>query len=76
MVTRRTRNLNVMYRILNALACMMYYRCGVLQEGDRVLAINGLYLDGRTMDEVNALIRESAVKMLLLVEFDVAGLTL
>lgn len=52
---------------------MIRYRCGVLQEGDRVLAINGQYLEGRTMDEIREMIEESGVKMLLLVEFNVAG---
>jgi hypothetical protein len=51
----------------------MFFRCGVLQEGDRVLAINGQYLDGRTMDDIQDYIKDSGIKMLLLVEFNVAG---
>jgi C-terminal processing protease CtpA/Prc len=47
-------------------------RCGVIQEGDHILAINGQYLEGRTMEEVEAFIAESPVKMLLLIEFRVA----
>jgi hypothetical protein len=50
-------------------------RCGVLQEGDHILAINGQYLEGRTIDEVEQFIAESPVKMLLTVEFRVAGMT-
>ena len=50
------------------------YRCGVIQEGDRVIAINGQYLEGRTMDEIYGFIAESPVKMLLTVEFRVAGM--
>jgi hypothetical protein len=49
------------------------HRCGVLQEGDHILAINGQYLEGRTIEEVEQFIAESPVKMLLLVEFRVAG---
>jgi len=52
------------------------YRCGVIQEGDRVIAINGQYLEGRTMDEIYGFIAESPVKMLLTVEFRVAGMYL
>lgn len=52
---------------------MICFRCGVLQEGDRVLAINGQYLEGRTMDEVREMTEESGVKMLLFMEFNVAG---
>ena len=51
-------------------------RCGVLQEGDHILAINGQYLEGRTVEEVEQFIAESPVKMLLLVEFRVAGIML
>jgi len=45
----------------------------VLQEGDHILAINGQYLEGRTVEEVEQFIAESPVKMLLLVEYRVAG---
>ncbi|XP_059153790.1 glutamate receptor-interacting protein 2-like [Physella acuta] len=46
-------------------------KCGVLQEGDRVLAINGVETTGHTLEEVNHLLRESRPRCLLLVEFDV-----
>jgi len=48
----------------------------VLQEGDRVLAINGLYLESHNMKQVQKIINDSGVKMLLLVEFNVAGTTM
>ena len=51
-----------------------FNRCGVIQEGDRIIAINGQYLEGRTMDEIYGFIAESPVKMLLTVEFRVAGI--
>jgi len=47
----------------------------VIQEGDRIIAINGQYLEGRTMDEIYGFIAESPVKMLLTVEFRVAGMS-
>jgi len=50
-------------------------RCGVIQEGDRIIAVNGQCLEGRTMDEVYAFIAESPVKMILTVEFRVAGMS-
>ena len=49
-------------------------RCGVIQEADRILAINGQYLEGRTMEEIYGFIAESSVKMILTVEFRVAGM--
>ena len=47
-------------------------RCGILQEGDRVLAINGEYLENRTLDEVNGFLKDSRSKVTLHIEFDVA----
>lgn len=47
-------------------------RCGVLQEGDRVLAINGQFLENRTMEEVNLMLARSVNKITLHIEFDVA----
>ena len=49
-------------------------RCGVLQEGDRVLAINGQYLENKTLDEANQILTESANTITLYIEFDVAGM--
>jgi len=49
-------------------------RCGVIQEADRILAINGQYLESRTMEEIYGFIAESSVKMILTVEFRVAGM--
>jgi len=46
----------------------------VIQEGDRIIAINGQYLEGRTMDEVYGFIDEFPVKMLLTIDFRVAGM--
>ena len=57
------------YLVLNDLN-----RCGVIQEGDRIIAINGQYLEGRTMEEIYGFIAESPVKMILTVEFRVAGM--
>ncbi|KAM4821091.1 glutamate receptor-interacting protein 2 isoform 2-T2 [Thomomys bottae] len=49
-------------------------RCGLLQVGDRVLAINGIATEEGTMEEANQLLRDAALarKVLLEVEFDVA----
>ena len=49
-------------------------RCGVLQEGDRVLAINGQYLENKTLHEANQILTESANTITLYIEFDVAGM--
>ena len=62
------------YNILSNICCFcLIYRCGVIQEGDRIIAVNGQYLEGRTMDEIYGFIAESPVKMILTVEFRVAG---
>jgi C-terminal processing protease CtpA/Prc len=49
------------------------FRCGVIQEGDRILAINDMSLENKTLEEANTLLKESGIKVLLQVEFDVAG---
>lgn len=51
------------------------FRCGLLQVGDRVLAINGIATEDGTMEEANQLLRDAALahKVVLEVEFDVAG---
>ena len=54
--------------------CIWLHRCGLLQEGDRVLAINGQYVEGHTMDDVQEFIRDSRVKMIVSTEFNVAGM--
>ena len=48
-------------------------RCGLLQEGDRVLAINGWSLKARTLRDVNDMIAMSRRHLTLRIEFDVAG---
>ncbi|XP_071816235.1 glutamate receptor-interacting protein 2-like isoform X3 [Apostichopus japonicus] len=47
-------------------------RCGVLQPGDRILAINGRYTEEMTSDEASHLLRESGQQCVLDVEFDIA----
>ncbi|KAM6162699.1 glutamate receptor-interacting protein 2 [Erethizon dorsatum] len=49
-------------------------RCGLLQVGDRVLAINGVATEDGTMEEANQLLRDAALahRVVLEVEFDVA----
>ncbi|XP_060017053.1 glutamate receptor-interacting protein 2 isoform X5 [Lagenorhynchus albirostris] len=49
-------------------------RCGLLQVGDRILAINGVATEDGTMEEANQLLRDAALahKVVLEVEFDVA----
>lgn len=51
-------------------------RCGILQIGDRVLAINGIPTEDSTFDEANQLLRDSSItsKVTLEIEFDVAGM--
>ena len=50
-----------------------FSRCGVLQEGDRILSINGQYLENKTLDEANQILTESSNTVTLHIEFDVAG---
>lgn len=54
---------------------MLCIRCGILQIGDRVLAINGIPTEDSTFDEANQLLRDSSItsKVTLEIEFDVAG---
>nr|XP_021137183.1 glutamate receptor-interacting protein 1 isoform X8 [Columba livia] len=49
-------------------------RCGVLQIGDRIVAINGIPTEDNTFDEANQLLRDSSItnKVTLEIEFDVA----
>ncbi|XP_063303128.1 glutamate receptor-interacting protein 1 isoform X11 [Pelobates fuscus] len=49
-------------------------RCGVLQVGDRVIAINGVQTEDSTFEEANQLLRDSTIagKVTLEIEFDVA----
>uniref|UniRef100_A0ABI7XG55 PDZ domain-containing protein n=1 Tax=Felis catus TaxID=9685 RepID=A0ABI7XG55_FELCA len=49
-------------------------RCGVLQIGDRVIAINGIPTEDSTFEEANQLLRDSSItsKVTLEIEFDVA----
>ncbi|XP_012666034.1 glutamate receptor-interacting protein 1 isoform X2 [Otolemur garnettii] len=49
-------------------------RCGVLQIGDRVVAINGVPTEDSTFEEANQLLRDSSItsKVTLEIEFDVA----
>ncbi|KAI5234928.1 Glutamate Receptor-Interacting Protein 1 [Manis pentadactyla] len=49
-------------------------RCGVLQIGDRVMAINGIPTEESTFEEANQLLRDSSItsKVTLEIEFDVA----
>ena len=56
-------------------ACLLALlaRCGLLQEGDRVLAINGWSLKARTMRDVTEMIAMSRRHLTLRIEFDVAG---
>ncbi|XP_040346362.1 glutamate receptor-interacting protein 1 [Herpailurus yagouaroundi] len=51
-------------------------RCGVLQIGDRVIAINGIPTEDSTFEEANQLLRDSSItsKVTLEIEFDVAGM--
>jgi len=47
--------------------------CGLLQDGDRILAINGQSTHGRSLREITDLIQKSVDQLNLLIEFDVAG---
>ncbi|XP_022240869.1 glutamate receptor-interacting protein 2-like isoform X2 [Limulus polyphemus] len=47
-------------------------RTGVLHVGDRVLAVNGLSTQGRTVEEVTKLLQRSRPRITLDIEFDVA----
>lgn len=60
------------------LTCGSTFRCGVLQIGDRVMAINGIPTEDSTFEEASQLLRDSSItsKVTLEVEFDVAGTTI
>ncbi|XP_040265420.1 glutamate receptor-interacting protein 1 isoform X9 [Bufo bufo] len=49
-------------------------RCGVIQVGDRVMAINGVQTEDSTFEEANQLLRDATIagKVTLEIEFDVA----
>lgn len=49
-------------------------RCGVIQEGDRVLVVNNIDIINQSAEEVNQLIRDHRHRCDLTVEFDVAGI--
>ncbi len=49
------------------------FRTGVLQPGDRVLAVNGQQLEGMTLEDARSIIKESHNQVHLEIEFDVAG---
>lgn len=49
------------------------FRCGVIQEGDRVLSINGIGVIGCSLAECKQLLNHTGAKCLLDVAFDVAG---
>lgn len=70
---RQTEN-NLLY--LQPLPCVSKFRCGVLQIGDRVMAINGIPTEDSTFEEANQLLRDSSItsKVTLEIEFDVAGM--
>ena len=44
-----------------------------MQEGDRILTINGVDLEDKTLEEVNQLLRDSRPRCMMEIEFDVAG---
>ena len=47
--------------------------CGQLQNGDRVLSINGMSLDGATLQQAVKFVQEADEQLTMEVEFDVAG---
>jgi C-terminal processing protease CtpA/Prc len=51
------------------------YQCrsGVLQPGDRILAINGQQLEGMTLEDARSIIKDSNNQIHVEIEFDVAG---
>lgn len=50
-----------------------YIRSGILQIGDRILAINEYCLDSISAEDANQFIRQSIGPLTLTVEFDVMG---
>lgn len=55
-------------------AARFLFRSGVLQGGDRVLAINGHLLEGMTMEDARSIIRRSNHQIHMEIEFDVTGM--
>ena len=53
---------------------LLLFRCGVIQEGDRVIAINGADVIGYTLDECKQLLDRSKARCELVIAFDVAGM--
>ena len=51
----------------------LVYRSGVLQPGDRILAINGQPLEGVTLEDARLMIKDAHHQLHLDIEFDVAG---
>jgi hypothetical protein len=50
-----------------------HFRSGILQPGDRILAINGQQLEGMTLEDARSIIKDSNNQIHLEIEFDVAG---
>ena len=61
---------------LNSELCFSVFRSGILQAGDRILAINGQMLEGMTLEEARAIIKRSNHQIHLEIEFDVTGMVL
>lgn len=53
----------------------MIFRSGILQVGDRILAINGQILEGMSIEDARSLIKRSNSEIHLEIEFDVTGKT-
>lgn len=49
-------------------------KCGVLQVGDRILAINDWHTANSTVEEANHILRHANQSITLTVEFDVIGM--
>lgn len=50
-----------------------YFRCGVIQEGDRVVGVNDIEITNQSAEQVNQLIRDHRHRCDLNIEYDVAG---
>jgi C-terminal processing protease CtpA/Prc len=48
-------------------------KCGILQPGDRIIAINNRSLYGLSVDEARAMIKDCGHQLNMEIEFDVAG---
>lgn len=53
-----------------------WFRSGILQSGDRILAINGQLLEGMTLEDVRSIVKRSNHQIHLEIEFDVIGIIL